>query len=201
MATNPINIQRVTASWWIESLCWLIYNYQWRQMQTNVNCHFVRVVFLKGSHATDYEPPHPKHLPELCSLFLWRVCVCISYSWLAADKDSLQPQITKRQKLQSELCVEEVKITAFCQTVFFLQISVYSSAEQQFILVTFCLSYYRNQESLRPQLQVHNTAVGNTGILGAGKTSEFFLSPVESDRKKEVTVCGDGWSSDLQVIG
>ena len=130
------------------------------------------------------------------------MCVCVSYSWLAADKDSLQsPQITERKKLQSEFVQKRSKLQPFVKTVVFLRISVYSSAEQQFSLVTFCLSYWREQESLCPQLQVHNTAVGNTSILGAGKTSEFFLSPVESDRKKEVTVCGDGWSGNLQVIG
>lgn len=35
------------------------------------------------------------------------------------------------------------------------------------------------QESLFPQPCVHNTAVGNTCILRAGKTSEFFLGQKE----------------------
>ncbi len=59
----------------------------------------------------------------------------------------------------------------------------------------------RRRRVFTAQPWVHNTAVGNTGILRAGKTSEFFLSPLDSDRKKEIKVCEHGWSGDLQVIG
>lgn len=47
---------------------------------------------------------------------------------------------------------------------------------------------------------MHNTAVGNTVSLRAGKTSDFFLSLVGSDKKKEVKVCGHGWS-DGSLVG
>lgn len=39
--------------------------------------------------------------PEVCVVSSLNMCVCISYSWQAADKDPLHPQITERQKLPS----------------------------------------------------------------------------------------------------
>lgn len=57
----------------------------------------------------------------------------------------------------------------------------------------------RTGESLSSTLIAQHSCREHICILRAGKTSEFFLSLVDLDRKKEVKVCGHGWSRDLQV--
>lgn len=116
---------------------------------------------LKGNHVTDYrfmnmnpyEPPHPKHFPEVCSLSLVSVCV-FSYSWLAVDENSLHPQVTERQKAQSEFAWMESRLKAFGRLSFPPKISVTSTI---FIWWYSAFLASRAGESLSPALSAQHS--------------------------------------------
>lgn len=113
------------------------------------------------------------------------VSVCVYFLQLTGHGQRLSPSTNDRKaETAIRICIKEVKIIAFTRFSFpSNQCQFFCAATIQFgIILSFSPA---EQESLYPQPQVHNTAVGNTGILRAGKTSEFFLSPAGSGRKKE----------------
>lgn len=125
---------------------------------------------------------HPKHLPMDSSVCLWSLC--ISYSCKVEDKDYPSTNHKNARICNQNLHIK-VKITALHDCLFFFaQISTNSSAQEQFSLSASCLSHHWTQKSLYPQPGGHHSCREDS-FFGAGKTSKFFLSLADSDKKRK----------------